>query len=157
MDHNVINIRSLGGSSESTKVILMTVHTPIGNKTQKMETGRGSFREGLFQLRNGGEFSVFDRFVDPGKILIHDPTSSEIEVPDLGISHLTFRQPDVQSAAAKVSYGIRFVHFFRKRRVGETRAIAHFFRLRWSTGIVAPSVTNDQYYRFFGHIDRVIE
>ncbi len=77
-----------------------------------METGCGSFREGLFQLRNGSELSVFDRFVDPGKILIHDPTGTEIEVPDLGISHLAFRQPNVQSAAAEVSYRIRFVHFF---------------------------------------------
>ena len=47
------------------------------------------------------QFAVSDRFVDPGQVLINNPSRAEVEMADLGISHLPFGQPHVLPARAQ--------------------------------------------------------
>lgn len=44
--------------------------------------------EQLVQHRIGSKGTIFNGFVDPGEILVHNPARPDIEVTDLGIAHL---------------------------------------------------------------------
>ena len=65
------------------------------------------------------QFAVSDRFVDPGQVLINNPSRAEIEMTDLGISHLPFGQTDVLPARAQRRARIILIETVVKRRLRE--------------------------------------
>lgn len=58
------------------------------------------------------ENPVIDGFGDAGELLIDDASGADIEVTDLGVAHLTLRQPDGQTACGKAN-----VRIFGENRV----------------------------------------
>jgi hypothetical protein len=45
--------------------------------------------KGVLQNTIAVQFAIGDRLINPGKVLINDPASSEIKVANLGVPHLS--------------------------------------------------------------------
>ena len=67
----------------------------------------------LFGVSDGAEqrlvfekFAVLDLFGDLSQFLIDDAAGAHVQVPDLGIAHLPFRQADAHAAGAQLRGGI---------------------------------------------------
>ena len=84
-----------------------------------MESGRFGRLERLVNHRIASEFSVYDRFIDPGEILVNDSSGAEVKVSDFGISHLAFGQTNVHPARAQVAAGISLVQIIVVGRPAE--------------------------------------
>src|SRR6516164_5321358 len=97
-------------------MLLVAVHTSVRDQPKEMEARAGSFFESLFKDRVTGQFAVLDRFVDPGKVLIDDTARAEIQMADLGISHLTIGETDIHTAGAQAAAGVGLVQIIVERR-----------------------------------------
>ncbi len=51
------------------------------------------------------ELAIVDGVVDPSEVLAHDAARTEVQMPDLAVAHLPFRQPD--GATASDQRGVR--------------------------------------------------
>src|SRR5262249_19804523 len=98
-------------------MVLVAVHSSVRDQPKKMETRVGSLSESLFEHRVASQFAVLDRFVDPGKVLIDDAAGAEIQMADLGISHLTIRETDIHTTGAQAAARVGLVQIIVKRRL----------------------------------------
>ena len=57
------------------------------------------------ERRRAGEAAVLGRLADPRQLLHHHPAGADVQVADLGITHLAVRQPDI--AAGRVKERVR--------------------------------------------------
>ena len=57
--------------------------------------------KGFLQVWFARQFPFRNCLVDSRQILINDPSGAEIQMTDLGIAHLSFRQPDIEAARAQ--------------------------------------------------------
>src|ERR1700748_1957305 len=97
-------------------MVLVTMDATVRKEADKMDSGGFSRPERLLDHRIGREFSIQNRFVDPGEILINDSTGAEIEVPHFRISHLPLGQTNVHPAGAQVAPWIGLVEVIVIRR-----------------------------------------
>src|SRR2546423_4004198 len=128
-------------------MLVMAVNAAVGNQTEKMETMPARFGECFLRNLVSREFPFRDRFVDAGQVLINDPTGAEIEMAHFGVTHLSFRQPDIDTAGTQFPAGIIAVKLVVKRRAGEQGSVAILFALFAAARINAPAVANDKDYR----------
>ena len=101
MHHDVAHARGLGSLRQGDQMLVMAVHTAVGDQAKKMQS---RCRERARMPRaepDSARVSVRDRLVDPREILINDPPRAEIEMTNLGIPHLAFRQANIEAARAQ--------------------------------------------------------
>jgi hypothetical protein len=137
---------------EGREVTEMAVDSAIRNEPRDMErTTRGPKALGdLVQAQAMGKGPVFDRLIDPGDVLIHDATRAQVEVAYLGISHLSFRKPDVTSGTGESRAWILVEQSTEGRHLGEFNSVA-LARSPLEVG-VAPSIQDDE--ENLRHIER---
>ncbi len=90
---------------------IMAVYAPIGNQPKHMQGGIIGFAViyRIHQCRIFKESAILNLFGNPCQFLIYDTSGAHIQVPDFGIAHLPFRQPDCHSAGISFYKGI-FLH-----------------------------------------------
>ncbi|MNE46637.1 hypothetical protein D3C80_1409860 [compost metagenome] len=102
------------------QVILVTVHAAIGQQAEDVHGLAGS--HGLVdRAAEYGvveEFAVLDGLGDPGKVLVHHATGTEVHVADLGVAHLPVRQTDVHAGAGDQAVRLGGAQAIVDRRVG---------------------------------------
>src|SRR4051812_5437897 len=86
-----------------------------------------------------------DGIADPHQLLLYHPAGADVQVPDLGVAHLSVRQPDI--AARGVQEGMRAAlpELREGRGPGEADGIV---------GLIftpAEAVEDNQHHRAFGH------
>ena len=144
MNENVRHAGRVRRIREGDQMLVMAVHSSVRNQPEKMEAMSASFREGF--LRDGIplQLAVGEGFVDSGKILVNDPTRAEIQVADLRVAHLPFRQPNVETAGAQPSARVIAIEAVVKWRPRQQRRIAIFFALLAAARIDSPTVANNE-------------
>src|SRR6202011_3327977 len=95
MNQNVSDPEIGGFFDQSNQMILVTMDAAIRNQTDEMEPGRFGRLKGFADHWIGGQISVKDRLVDPGKILVNDSSRTEIEASHFRIPHVAFGQYQV--------------------------------------------------------------
>jgi hypothetical protein len=91
------------------------------------------------------EAAIGDRVVDAGQVLLHDRPGPEVQVPYLGIAHLTGWQPDRLPGRVELGVRIRLPERVEDRCRGERDRIAG------ARGRDAPAVEDDEHDRWQGH------
>src|SRR6478609_9896455 len=125
----------------------MAVYATIGNQPEGMQSMSARTGKGVLQNTIAFQLAIADRLINPGKVLINDPASSQIKVANLGVPHLSLWQPDVDAAGAQSRPGIVAIQLIVKRRGCEQRCVAVLFTLLKAAGIDAPPVANDEHHR----------
>lgn len=77
------NVSHAGGSrllSEGDEVLVMTVHTAVGNQSEEVEPMAAGARKSVLGDRIASEFPFRDRLVDSSEILINDSARPEVEM-----------------------------------------------------------------------------
>src|SRR5699024_1472636 len=90
------------------------------------------------------EIAVFNRLVDACEALIHDAAGTDIQMADLRIPHLSFRQTDIQAGRRQ------FVMRIMIEITVEVRFIRRFYRIAFRFFTVGKPIQYDQSCRF-GH------
>src|SRR2546423_7353263 len=109
-----------------------------------MKTMAASFREGFMGDGIALQFTGRDRFVDPGEILIHYPPRAQIQVADLRVAHLPFRQSNIETAGAQFPARVIAIKSIVKRRPRQHCRVPVCFAFLAAAGIDAPTVANDE-------------
>ncbi|MCX6935880.1 MAG: hypothetical protein NTZ01_06800 [Verrucomicrobia bacterium] len=94
------------------------------------------------------EGAIADGEIDPSQFLINDAASPEIEMTDLRVSHLPFRQAHLKSARLKPRtrvVGIELVMDWGPREEG---GIALTGGARFSRWVDPPTIANEKQDRF---------
>ncbi len=141
--HDGRQVRAHEDSCECGGVILMRMHASGRYQPDEMAGAAGSPHAFDHALQRGGtvDLAAGDRLVDAGQILHHQPARADVEMADLGISHLSRGQADVLSGGVQES-----VRTARPQAVERGRA-------RLPDGVVgnivapAPAVEHDQHHR----------
>ena len=94
--------------------------------------------------KSGGEAAIGDRFVDARQILIHDPASTNIDMPNFGVTKLTFGQADITAAGAQ-----KRVWAICPNPV-EGRGVGLVYRVIGIVFTPAPAIQDTEHYWFFG-------
>ena len=141
--HDGRQVRAHEDSGERGGVVLMRMYAARRHQSQEV-TGAAGSPQALDQPLQRGravDLAAGDRCVDAGQILHHQPARADVEMADLGISHLSRGQADVRSGGVQES-----VRTARPQAVERGRA-------RLPDGVVgnivapAPAVEHDQHHR----------
>ena len=122
----------------------VAVHAPVRHQPDQVE-GATPLPQPLnrsIEPETIAEVPVRDRTVDPRDVLIDDAPAAEIQVPDLGVAHLSVRQPHVRTGAREPGAWEFVVQRAKARHVCELDRVAGV-GLPDEVG-VAPPVENDQ-------------
>ncbi len=90
-------------SGERRGMILMRMHSPRRHQAYEM-AGTAALPQALDQAREGGrsfDLAAGDRRIDARQVLHHETTGADVEMPDLGIAHLSLWQADVFARSAQ--------------------------------------------------------
>ena len=98
------------------------------------------------------ELAILDRQVDPRDRLVDDEPRAEVEMPDLGVPHLTARQADIDPTRSQ-----------RRVRIGgpepiEDGRVRQFDRIAGTGGLQPPAVQNHEHDRprWMGYAHRLL-
>ena len=122
----------------------MGVDATIGDEADEVKALAGRGGDSFLQNLVFREGAVTDGEVDAGEFLVNDAAGAEVEVADLGISHLALGQADLQAAGLESAPGIVLIETVVDRCFGEEGGIALFLRTGAAGGIDAPTVTNEE-------------
>jgi hypothetical protein len=125
-------------------VIDVGVDTPIGGESNEVETMVTDCMEGFLQVRVLSQLAFRNREIDAGKFLIDGTTSSEIEVADFRISHLSLGESDDEPAGLKAGAGVFTVETIVNRSVGEEGGVALLFSPSFTGGVDPPTITDQK-------------
>ena len=98
--HDVGDAGGFRLARERDEVFVMAVHSAVGKQSEKMELVSSRAHECFARDRIAGELTIRDRLVDSSEILINDPARAEIEMAHLRVSHLSFRQTNIETTRA---------------------------------------------------------
>jgi hypothetical protein len=82
--------------SDSHEMAVVGVHPARTDQADHVKPTAWSYRSAA-RFQQGGpgrERAVGDRRVDPREVLEHGPTGTQVQVPDLGVAHLAWGQPN---------------------------------------------------------------
>src|SRR5689334_3164021 len=111
-------------------------------QTMSACSGEGFLRDAVLV-----QFTVSDRLVYPGQVLMNDPAGPEIEVSNFRVAHLAFRQPNIGSARAQFAAGILAIQVIMKGSSGKKCGVAIFLCLGFSIRVNAPPIADDKHDR----------
>src|SRR6478672_5124881 len=100
MNENVGDARGAGRIGEGNQMFVMAVDATVRKQSQKMKTMSARLRENILRGLVPSEFALRDCLIDPSQVLIDNSAGSEVEVADLGITHLSLGQADVEATRA---------------------------------------------------------
>ena len=142
----------LGEARQRNQVVVMRVDPTVADEADEVQRGRPSVVAGLDQRRNPEEAPVLDRDSDAHEVLHHDPSGPKVEVSDLRVAHLTFRQAHGSSRRIEQRPGQRRIPQRAPRgRVREGDRIGVLL------DAIPPAVENHEHYwyaGFVGHLCR---
>ena len=126
---------------ETEDVAHLAVNTAVAEKSHEVDglaivTGVG---EGVDDLRIGLDGAIGARLVDFDEVLVHDASSTDVEVSDFGVSHLSFRQSHGVAASDELAVRVSVFEAVPER----CRHLSNDIAL--GTGTDAPTVTDDEY------------
>ena len=89
--------------SQRHRVILVRMHPAGRHQPHQMTHPARRFQLGdePDQRRQSGNRAICNRPANARQILHHHPPGTDIEVPDLGIAHLPWWQPDINARCAQ--------------------------------------------------------
>ena len=151
MNHEVIHACRLGSVTEGDEVILMRMHTSIADEPEEVQAFALGLGEGFDEHIVLGQLPVPDALVDAGEVLINDPPCAEVQVADLAVAHLAFREADILTARADAALRIGGIQVLVERCAGEQGGVAIFHCFGFAAGVDAPAVANDENYGLLGH------
>ena len=134
-------------AQKGIQVPLLGVHTTVGDETKEMESAvllRSKFN-GLDQRGVLEEAAIGDGAVDPADIHADDASGSEVQMPHLGVSHLTVGKPDEVIAGMNQRVGKLFEKTVVVRLASQGDGVAVSIRA------IAPAIENSQNERFVSH------
>ena len=123
-------------------MIEMGVDAAIGDESDEVEAFASGGRDRLPEDLVFGEGTVADGEVDASEFLIDDTAGTEVEVADLGISHLTLGEANLETAGLESAPRIIPVQTIMDRGFCEEGGIALLFRAGATGGIDPPTITN---------------
>jgi hypothetical protein len=132
------------------------VDAAVGDEADEVEAPARSGGDGFLENFIAGERAVADGKVDAGEFLIDDATGAEVEVANLGISHLSFGEADLKTAGLESAPGVISVKAIVDGGFGEKGGVALFFGTGAAGGVDAPTVANQKKNRL-GHPARIME
>src|SRR5579871_4821074 len=93
------------------------------------------------ERRRAADFAACDRIADAREVLHHYAPGPDIEMADLGISHLAVGQPNILAGGMQKSVRTRLPKFGESRRLGLTHSVVR--------NLLAPAeaIENDQHHR----------
>ena len=144
VDEDLLHTRFPRRIGEGDEMPVMAVHSAIRDQPDEMQPPASRVSECLLQNAILLQFAVSDRFVDPGQVLINNPPRAEIEMADLRVSHLPFRQPHVLAARAQCRARIILIETVVKGRLREQSRVAVLLPVCFSAGVNPPSVTDHE-------------
>ena len=109
----------------------VAVHAPVRQQSLQMEC-RVVFLHMLDRLQESlilKEIPVLNGLGDPCQLLVHDPACADVQMPDLGIAHLAFRQPHIQPAGLQRRPRVFREYFIEMRFVRRFDRVALFSRI----------------------------
>ena len=117
---------------------LLRVYSAIGNQAEQVQSPLATARmfHGVEQHRMLEQFTILDHQVDTGDVHVHDPSRANVEMPDLTVSHLPFRQAHERPAGMNEGIGI----FAQQPVVG--RLAREGDGVGFGFGSVSPAVEN---------------
>jgi hypothetical protein len=90
------------------------------------------------------ESAILNGEIDAGEFLIDDATCAEIEMSYFGISHLAFRQADLESARLEPGLGVGGVELIMHRGRGQKGGVSLEGGALPTCWIDPPTVTNEK-------------
>ena len=132
------------------------VDAAVGNEPDEMEALACGGRDGLFENLVFGQGAVADRKVDAGKFLIDDATGTEVEVSNLGIPHLSFRQANLEAAGLESAPRIVLVKAVMHGGFGKQGGVPLLFGSISASWIDTPAIT-DKEKNGLGHPARITQ
>ena len=154
MDKDFSRAGGAGYFQQSKQVVDMGVNAAVRDQSKKVDPFSRCGGERIFEGLVFGERAVADGEIDAGQLLINNSASTEVEMADLGVSHLPFGQADLQPAWFKPSPRVIVIQAVMDRGFGKLGGIALFFGPRASGGVDAPAIA-DQKENRFRHIRRL--
>jgi hypothetical protein len=133
-------------SDHGVDVVLVSMNTAIRQQAENMYgfvIGDSSV-DGFDVHRIGEEITVADGFVDAGEALVNDAPGAEGHMADFAVTHLAFRQADIQTGGGNEAFGIIGPELVPHRGICRiNRVVFGVFRM-------AKAVEDNQYEGFFG-------
>src|SRR4029453_11998070 len=97
------------------------MHSSIGNEPQEMQPRTTNPSKHFLDHLVPPDRSFRDSLIDPGQVLINNAARSQVHVADLGISHLSGRQPDIETTRAHARarvFAVELIMKWRSRQQG---------------------------------------
>src|SRR5207244_453143 len=140
MDEDAVVAVLLRHLQQCVKMRLLRVHAPIRNQTEQMQSAltypgvlHRAYQHGMRE-----ELAVLDHQIDARDVHVNDAAGADVEMPDLAVSHLSFRQADERPAGMNQRIGI----------FAEKPVIRRLARQRDGVGLglgtVSPTVEDDE-------------
>ena len=155
MDENFAYIRRFGGVRQREHMCVVAVHPAVRHQPKQVEAMAARRGQSFPQDATARKFAGSNRFVDPRQILINDSAGAQIEMAYFRVSHLSFRQTNVETAGAKFPAGIIAVKLVVKRRVSEQRGVSVLLAFFPTARVNSPAIANDENDRV-RHIGRTL-
>ncbi|KAF5035383.1 hypothetical protein DSECCO2_586260 [anaerobic digester metagenome] len=137
----------LQGRDEGHQVALHAVHAAVGDQAHEMRAP-GTRHRRLGQVHEGGvdgQGAVLDGQIDAHDVLIDDASGPEVEVPDLGVAHLSVGQAHVAPHALQFPAGVFGQEPVHVRGPGQAHGVA-----RSGRGL-APAVEDQEHAGLLHH------
>ncbi len=74
----------------------MRMDAAVAHQPQQMKLPPPPVFHGIHKERLAEEFPARDHLINPGDVHVHDAPGAHVQMPDLAVPHLSFRQADVR-------------------------------------------------------------
>ncbi|MNJ66577.1 hypothetical protein D3C77_626660 [compost metagenome] len=94
MDIDLVHLFLLGKVEHREQMVNMAVYAAVREKPVQVKLLPVSLRAAysIHQSLILKKFAFADRFGNPGQVLVHDTSRTDVQVTYLGVAHLPFRQ-----------------------------------------------------------------
>ena len=92
MDEDFLDFLLLGHFEQREKMLDVRVHAAIAEQAEEVELALAAALHRLLKQRNILQLLVGDEQVDAGHVHVDDAAGADVEVADLAVAHLAFRQ-----------------------------------------------------------------
>ncbi len=147
VDENVFNLLLLGHLQQREEMVDVRVYAAVAKQSHQVQLPLPAAFHRLLEKRHVLQLLVGDQQIDARDVHVHDAPRADIEVPDLAVAHLPFRQADIRAGSVN-------------QRIGEfleQRVISGFAResdgVAMGFGAVTPAVEHSEHnwFQSLGH------
>ena len=149
MDHDVADAGGLCEVTQRDEVLDVAVYAAIGDKTKEVEAAFCCLVKGILQNFVFRQLIIANCLINTGEILVNDAARAQVEMADLRVSHLAFRQAHVFTAGGQGGMRVSFVKVVMKGGLGQEGSVPVRHSLGSSSWIDSPTVTDNKHNWFF--------